>query len=1130
MSHEITCRECNASNPPGSKFCSNCGAKLPASTHMICPNCESSNPHDRIFCDNCGTRLVKDATVPLEEDKPEKQGGRGAAFSLPARRPGETGELDPSLLPEWLRTGETQKETPPDEDDSQELSGWLKKSIDDTKDLVDPDQDDDTSDKKGTGDLPEWLVNDSDSGPIIEAPEEISTELYLDLVSKAEEESPEDTPDELSGANLPDWLSEANQISDTGQLSPNALGELEHENEADGVDDEAHDGPDWLASITEDGTDMPASEEDQIMDISGLTEILSMSDAPTAEEKQTDEEDDLTDWLSDAFPSEEGQPSPSQQDAADSGGLTDWLSDPFPAADEPADDPLQDDETDGLTSWLTDSFSTEEEPENEPAQDDADGLTNWLSEPFAAEDESSEEPAQETGGLDDWLMPPADDSTPAADDLAPAPSSDESVEVDDWLSELDQISESKSTGTDSFDDASDAPDWLMAEADSSKAEASQPPDTPAGIANEIEQSLAGDSEQVPTDFAELFQVESSDNEDMPDWLAGAASSGESFISEGKEDPVEDLDDLFEKEESAAQSELDWLMQTGGLDLPDVAEDDLDIPEELRDEQPSSDGFDWLSDLASLDTNTLQSADDEVEETAAVQSSDAEPELEAFDDLSALEDQLEEDDWSDTAAFLASESQLQEEMPDWLPDSESSDSGEAVADASSEEAVANEDLPNWLDDIKPGADSEELDSDFSSVLDVDTDQPAAESDTEDIDDSLQEELLPSLEAESDDAQEELPALSQDEIVAGAIPGWLQDLKPDDSKSKDLSFMDEPDPLEEEELPVETSGPLAGLRGVVGVESAIKSVQPQPGMMPFTVTTEQQQQMELLRQLVQDQGQLAASGVKEAKRLAAPAWLRILLALLLLGAVVAGLMLPGSFIDVPESSLGASASLEAIDNVAGQPVLVAFEYSPGMAGELTPQADLILQQLAQNGSPIITISQYTTGSTLAEMALSAVGGGENLGYLPGEAVGLRQLGDCINQSRESCTSIPGWPRDERVQDLVADVQLIVLLTGHRDSFVYWVEQVAQPTDLPMVVGVTQSLGPVALPYQASGQLAGVIEGAPGTAVFDQLVNDAPVNPQLEKQLNAQTFAQLLFVILFLIGMISYGAITPLVNRSK
>jgi hypothetical protein len=73
-------------------------------------------------------------------------------------------------------------------------------------------------------------------------------------------------------------------------------------------------------------------------------------------------------------------------------------------------------------------------------------------------------------------------------------------------------------------------------------------------------------------------------------------------------------------------------------------------------------------------------------------------------------------------------------------------------------------------------------------------------------------------------------------------------------------------------------------------------------------------------------------------------------------------------------------------------------------------------------------------------------------------------------------------------------------------------------------------VTLPYQASGQLAGVIAGAPGTAVFDQLVNDAPVNPQLQKQLNAQTFAQLLIVVLLLVGMITYGVISPMVNRSK
>ena len=1130
MSHEITCRECNASNPPGSKFCSNCGAKLPPSTHMICPSCETANPHDRIFCDNCGTRLVKDQTVPLEEDKPEKPGGRGSAFSLPARRPGETGELDPSLLPEWLRTGDTKSHKTSEESaeqEPQELPEWIQKSVDDTKDLVEPKKLEDlTPDKKGTADLPDWLIDDSDSNPIIATPEEISTEMYLDLVNQDEITADEDTPIELSGANLPDWLSEASQISDTGKLSSDALPDEPKPDEPKGgisKEPEAEsEVPEWLAAITDDGFELDSTEGNQASDISGLTELLSMADTPEPETSQESEDEGFTDWLSDAFPLDDQTSGQAEKDAqAEADGLTDWLSDPFAedespqtqSAGKPAESPG------GLTDWLSDPFGDADEPvEHPPANEE--GLTDWLSDPFANDDSAPAPTADESGGFADWLSPGDDDSEEQLD---------EKEDVDDWLSELDSITESESGHTGSLEDLTDAPDWLLEEVDTPTSEEESPLDTSAGIADEIAQTLVGGAEQVPTDFADLFQVDSTDAEDLPDWLAGAASSGDSFVAEDEENPADEIDDLFEKEEFAAQSELDWLMQTGGLSLPDDTEDSLDVPEELQDDAAPSDAFDWLSDLASLDTNTLQAAE-EIDEPQELPEIDEAPEVEDLAD-SDIDEGLEKE-WEDTASFLASESQLQEELPDWLPDL---DSVEQAPDHTVEENEDSEDLPSWLENIEPEKASEEMDSVFSALPDsefepgVESAETILEQPEEEAPVEIQEEQFDEFE-ESDDILDEIPETSQDELVAGTIPDWLQNLKPDDSKSEDLSFMDEPVQVEEEDLPVETTGPLAGLRGVVGVEPALRKALSQQAPIPFEVSPEQQQQVALLRQLVLEKTQPAPFETQKAGNLTAPGWLRFLLALLLLGAIIAGLLIPNTLTQSPNDLPEVTASLEAIDSAAGQPVLVAFEYSPGMAGELSPQADLVLQKLAQNGSPILTISQFTTGYALAESALTSVDEGMNLGYLPGEAVGLRQLGDCLNQNLNSCQGIPGWPNSAKVQSSIDNLQLIVVITGNRDSFVYWVEQVAQPTGLPLVVGITQSLGPVALPYQASGQLAGVIEGAPGTAVFDQMVNETPIQPQLQQQLNAQTFAQLLIVILLLIGMISYGVVSPMLGKSQ
>ena len=56
----VTCKACGVSNPEGTKFCRECGAKLepPAPKDgVFCPSCGSANPTGTRFCSNCGTKL-----------------------------------------------------------------------------------------------------------------------------------------------------------------------------------------------------------------------------------------------------------------------------------------------------------------------------------------------------------------------------------------------------------------------------------------------------------------------------------------------------------------------------------------------------------------------------------------------------------------------------------------------------------------------------------------------------------------------------------------------------------------------------------------------------------------------------------------------------------------------------------------------------------------------------------------------------------------------------------------------------------------------------------------------------------------------------------------------------------------
>jgi len=66
LSGTVLCSACAAKNPPDSKYCRACGAKLsdkpPADAPVeivetLCPTCGAAVTADEIFCTQCGTKL-----------------------------------------------------------------------------------------------------------------------------------------------------------------------------------------------------------------------------------------------------------------------------------------------------------------------------------------------------------------------------------------------------------------------------------------------------------------------------------------------------------------------------------------------------------------------------------------------------------------------------------------------------------------------------------------------------------------------------------------------------------------------------------------------------------------------------------------------------------------------------------------------------------------------------------------------------------------------------------------------------------------------------------------------------------------------------------------------------------------
>ncbi len=1061
MSKEIVCKQCGYENPHTSKFCNNCGAKLPLSTHIICPNCETPNTRDRIFCDTCGTRLVIDRSPLKPEEPQESQPPVNQPFSLPVRRPGDTGELNPNAVPDWLRTGDIGSEKGEDEATPAE------------------------SGKKGTADLPDWLVHDSDPDPIINAPTTISTEFFKDLLQRAEDlPQPDDLFPDEDDANLPDWLSDTNDVA-RGAASDEAV--------SSGLTD-------WLSDLDSSAEETAVPYEDPEDEIStGLTDWLS-------------ELDDLSHTTD-------------THDAANAAALDEMLNEqPTQEADSSAW--LQE-----LGPAQTDFFSSS--PDN-LADETLDEIPGWMDElgPIQTNLLDPSQIAELTGPLSGM----ADDANIFEDE-----------ETDDDIS-----------FTNLFETAGDEietlPGWLDAAAEKGESFLTDLPDEPEDVSEPEVVSEAGSdwftADQIVTEtdldwLSETGNLETVADDALSDLtLADEVAQDAGFVDETPDDSFDfDFDDYFNEAE---------------------AEDTT--PSELLED--SDEDLGWLSDMADIETGELvlepapdlnETASTEPVEAAVpppdtldqedAQPDDLEPEPAALDDMAWDKDGLfaetavAEDlpDWlnrlddKEEAAESADLDAANEEMPDWIASMRPSEGflGSELPGILSDmdirdtlegipEELAGAELPDWLQDtpldspppmpfFEPGQDASLEIPDWLQPDD-------AEADTAVTPKKPAPESPGSGRSEWRSLLNELPPLTPlaESLPKADIPEWVQHLKPPELSGQ---------PPREPEGPAETVGPLKGLHGIVTIEPTIARPRMASPLQAYVTTPEQQQQAALLRQITQA---MPATATTLSRKTAydTAVWLRIALALLLMGALLVGLRGPSLVATEGQVPAHVQAVEAAVSAAAGQPVLVAVEYTPAMAGELSPQAEMLLAQLAANGSPVLITSQYAAGTAVAN-SLQAEGERHMLGYLPGESIGLRQLGDCL-AGRNSCDQLNGRLLDADLQASLDQVSLVIVLTGDRDNLVNWVEQVGSVAPhVVLVAGVTQALTPLTRSYAATGQISGLLGGIPDAVVYEQLIGQPASD--LHAQLNAQIVGQLLAAGLLAIGLLAYGT-TSLVNRRQ
>ncbi|MCB2178714.1 hypothetical protein KQH61_04805 [bacterium] len=726
------------------------------------------------------------------------------------------------------------------------------------------------------------------------------------------------------------------------------------------------------------------------------------------------------------------------------------------------------------------------------------------------------------------------------------------------------------------DNDNDIPDWLKG---------LQSEDDTGGF--ESEEDIFSEGEDVPDWLEEdatggFSAPEPSDEEDVPDWLA-------SIREETQNDhPAFDpgaLDDLVDADDDA------WLRN-----IPDQHSTDQGEPEP---EAPES--GDYLETIHSLkEEDEISAAWGEAEESGAEEAPEEQGPIKAAweADTGTLvpQDDFEEvPDWVSKLPTVEPKTEphppredhlsedADEEVPPWLQEIRSKTTEEtrppedvlpafgldpedmfAETPADPAESIFGDEeapipeppatqkppntgsLPTWMEDLQTSGKLE-----LPETTEDEGEAEALEYSEEDVSTLFEDDdLLDWLEEEEEELPEPTqketladpePDLEEGDIEKADLPTWLQAMRPVEAVTADI-------PEETEEVEVhprkrETIGPLSGLSDVLPAEPGIVHFgsKPKPAAA-FGLTEQQKKYAHLLKSLVKEEA--AYEPVAERKVANPQQVLRWVIAILLLSVLFAVAWLNGDFIALPtagfpEENLAAVSLVN--DLQAGDKVLVAFEYQPGLSGEMEAASSALMEHLLLKQAELVLVSTQPVGPGLAEAFLQGKFDTSayilekqyaNLGYLSGGTAGLLNFATTPRQTVPSAT----WDASplDSVQS-VKDFAMVLVLTDDPDIARSWIEQV-QPllTDgtgqaIPLVMVTSAQAEPLVYPYYLSDprQVSGLVSGVSGGAYYENQINA----PSLARRYwDSYNVGLLLAVIVIAAGSIINLARTPLRGKSE
>lgn len=253
-------------------------------------------------------------------------------------------------------------------------------------------------------------------------------------------------------------------------------------------------------------------------------------------------------------------------------------------------------------------------------------------------------------------------------------------------------------------------------------------------------------------------------------------------------------------------------------------------------------------------------------------------------------------------------------------------------------------------------------------------------------------------------------------------------------------------------------------------------------------------------------------------------RIIYTILLIGLTIPLIWPIGIPLAVSDTTRAVYKIIEDLDP-ATDVVLLSFDYSPASAPDVHPSAVAIVEHLTKRGIKWVGVSFWPEGPQMSEKImrdLEARGlkyGVDfiDLGFMAGAENAIASF---AQNSRVITTDVRGThidnlPLMNNIKTM-KDFGFVIGISAGDPGFNAFIRQAVDPMGVKFAAAIVTVSVPAAMPFYASGQLRGMLQGLRGAAEYESLTGVAGRGAAM---MDAQSIGHLIIVAFIAIGNFAY-----------